>query len=133
MLLYYFHVKNIIKKIKNSEIIGYRYYNKDNNYFTLVKKENEDEYIILEKIQDFEFYDEELNCLKIMKYLINEKYSKCNYPTSEQSLLVLGFTYAFSGNKNNIEILPLLYYTLKKFFIKLYSNFIFKKNFSSSY
>ena len=68
-----------------------------------------------------------------MKYLINEKYSKCNYPTSEQSLLVLGFTYVFSGNKNNIEILPLLYYTLKKFFIKLYSNFIFKKNFSSSY
>ena len=58
--------------MKNSEMIGYRYYNKDNNYFTLVKKDNEDEYIILEIIQDFEFCDEELDCFKIMKYLINE-------------------------------------------------------------
>ena len=55
MLLFYFQVKNIIKKIKNSEIIGYRYYNKDNNYFTLVKKDNEDEYIIFRKNTDFEF------------------------------------------------------------------------------
>ena len=41
--------------MKNSEIIGYRYYNKDNNYFTLVKKDNEDEYIIFRKNTDFEF------------------------------------------------------------------------------
>ncbi len=41
--------------MKKSQIIGYRFYNKDNNYFTLVKNSKEDEYIILEKIKDFEF------------------------------------------------------------------------------
>jgi hypothetical protein len=90
------------KKMKKSQIIGYRFYNKDNNYFTLVKNIKEDEYIILEKIKNFEFYDEELDCLKIMEYLINDKYSKCDYPPSEQSLLILGFTYAFSGNKKGM-------------------------------
>ena len=117
------------KKMKKSQIIGYRFYNKDNNYFTLVKNIKEDEYIILEKIKNFEFYDEELDCLKIMEYLINDKYSKCDYPSSEQSLLILGFTYAISGNKYNIEILPLLYYTLKINLSNFIQNLTLKKTY----
>ena len=107
--------------MKNSEIIGNRYYNKDNNYFTLVKKDNEDEYII--KNTRFWILWWRIGLFKIMKYLINEKYFKCNYPTFEQSLLVLGFTYVFQEIKIILKYYLFYIILLKKIYqtiFKLY-------------
>ena len=67
------------------KIIGFRYYEngpyKNGNYFTIIKRNNY-KYFILEKdnsenpmkdINNISFYDEELNCYKIIRKIIFEK------------------------------------------------------------
>ena len=57
-------------KIDSNKCFGFRYYDLNNNYCTLLKSEddNEDNYYFLEKLNemDNEFYDGEIDCFKII-------------------------------------------------------------------
>ena len=68
------------QKIDNNKCFGYRYYDSNNNYCTLLKSgdENEDNYFFLEKLndKDNEFYDESLDCFQIIFYSIFSRYKK---------------------------------------------------------
>lgn len=82
------YIPSGLKNEKFDEIncIGFRYYEENQfkicHYFTLIKKNNNKRYYILEKehkmtnIKDKSFYDENLNCFSIMRKIIFEKYEK---------------------------------------------------------
>ena len=58
------------QRIDSNKCFGFRYYDLNNNYCTLLKSEddNEDNYYFLEKLNeiDNEFYDKDIDCFKII-------------------------------------------------------------------
>ena len=68
------------ERIDNSKCIGFRYYDMNNNYCTLLKlnDQEDDNYYFLEKLKenDNEFYDETLDCFKIIFESIFSRYKK---------------------------------------------------------
>ena len=68
------------ERIDNSKCIGFRYYDMNNNYCTLLKLNDKDDndYYFLEKLKenDNEFYDETLDCFKIIFESIFSRYKK---------------------------------------------------------
>ena len=94
----------------SNKIIGFRYYengaNELGNYFTLIKK-SYSKYFILEKdktiydITDNKFYDENLDCLKIMKkIIINKNKNKEIGDNGEIFPEIIGYCLALSSIKN---------------------------------
>ena len=111
------------KNIDNNKCFGFRFYldNPIENdvYFTLLKLNENDDYIILEKdvvsIKNNNFYNKKLNCLEIIKEIIFNKYKNSsinseNYPFSlgDPVIEVMAFSYVVSYTKNNLfNFLPL--------------------------
>ena len=79
-------------------IIGIRYYKENSKrskdgYFTLVKKDR-NSYEILEKIKDGLFFEEKVDCLEIIKYIIfNKINNNLDYISGLSFIELLGFFY----------------------------------------
>ena len=110
------------------KFIGFRYYEngptKNGNYFTIIKK-NDYEYYILEKdnskesVKDIEnntFYDKDLNCYEIMRKIIFEK-QRTKIIGDEGDLFpeIIGYSLALNSIDiiNNFKIIPPLIPNLK--------------------
>ena len=119
------YIPSGLKNEKFDEIncIGFRYYEENQfkicHYFTLIKKNNNKRYYILEKehkmtnIKDKSFYDENLNCFSIMRKIIFEKYEKEEETFLNGELFpeIIGFAYSmvYLGQfKNFIAVEPLI-------------------------
>ena len=108
---------------------GFRYYNDNNkkdinNYFTLIKNiKDEDfkEFFILEKSQEEQFkkFNSSIDCFKIIKSIIINKYKKNSFPLGEPFPIILGFSYA--SQFLDIKFLPVHR-------IKLFDNIDFTEN-----
>ena len=94
------------QKIANTKCIGFRYYDLNDNYCTLLKSnDNNDDYYFLEKLEenDNPFFDKELDCFKIIFDSIFTRYKKhkknntiFDFPLIIERPLyeVLGFSYS---------------------------------------
>ena len=99
------------QRIDSNKCFGFRYYDLNNNYCTLLKSEddNEDNYYFLEKLNeiDNEFYDKDIDCFKIIfdsvfsRYKNNSnKINKNNNNFNFQIIIerplyeILGFSYS---------------------------------------
>ena len=102
------------KRINSDKCFGFRYYDSNNNYCTLLKlnDENEDDYFILEKLEKIEnkFYDKDLDCFKIIFDSIFSRYKKLIRDKNhfdfqlimERPLYeILGFSYSILSRKNS--------------------------------
>ena len=100
------------KRIDNNKCFGFRYYDLNNNYCTLLKSNDEDEdnYFFLEKLdeEDNKFYDKSLDCFQIIFYSIFSRYKKKDEYNFDFPLIlerplyeVLGFNYAILCKSND--------------------------------
>ena len=102
------------KRIDSEKCFGFRYYDLNNNYCTLLKlnDENEDDYFFLEKldIKDNKFYDKDLDCFKIIFDSIFSRYKKLikDEDNFEFQLImerplyeILGFSYSILSRKTD--------------------------------
>ena len=107
------------QRIDANKCFGFRYYDLNNNYCTLLKSndENEDNYFFLEKLKkdDNEFYDGTLDCFKIIfdsifsRYKIEKKGLNGNNFDFQLVLErplheILGFCYSVKEKSNDIFI-----------------------------
>ena len=102
------------QKIDNNKCFGFRYYDGNNKYCTLLKTNRctEDDYFFLEKLndKDNEFFNENLDCFKIIFYSIFSRYKKDkNGDNLDFQLIkerpfyeILGFNYSILLKSNNI-------------------------------
>ena len=111
------------EKFDENNCIGFRYYEENQfkicHYFTLIKKNNNKRYYILEKehkmtnIKDKSFFDEKLDCFSIMRKIIFEKYEKEEETFLNGELFpeIIGFAYSmvYLGQfKHFIAVEPLI-------------------------
>ena len=102
------------KRINSDKCFGFRYYDSNNNYCTLLKlnDENEDDYFFLEKLEKIEnkFYDKDLDCFKIIFDSIFSRYKKLIRDKNhfdfqlimERPLYeILGFNYSILSRKTD--------------------------------
>ena len=95
------------KKIDNTKCFGFRYYDLNGNYCTLLKSNNDDDddYYFLEKLEEYdnEFFDKKLDCFNIIFDSIFTRYKKhekkngfFDFPLIMEMPLyeVLGFSYS---------------------------------------
>ena len=102
------------QKIDNNKCFGFRYYDGNNKYCTLLKanRGTEDDYFFLEKLndKDNEFFNKNLDCFKIIFYSIFSRYKKDkNGDNLDFQLIkerpfyeILGFNYSILLKSNNI-------------------------------
>ena len=113
---------------QTEKIIGVRYYNNDVNdiksgYFTLIFMKDKIKFEILEKtkneIKDCKgqtFYNEKINCLKIIENILSKKYRDNNYIANISIIEILGLIYAAKQIeiKNCMILDPFIPYFFKK-------------------
>ena len=120
-------------KFDKKKCFGFRYYEKNknniNSYFTLIRNNKENnikDFFILEKSNEEKFKkfsNELIDCFKIIKSIIINKYNNINlYSFGESFPIILAFSYASELlNMKEIKFLP-----VHK--IELFDNYNFTKN-----
>ena len=101
------------QKIDKNKCFGFRYYDANYQYCTLLKTKGgtEDDYFFLEKLNEKnnEFYDENLNCFEIVFYSIFSRYNKNKSDDNLDFQLIverplyeiLGFSYSIILKSND--------------------------------